>query len=79
MTGRTLDIVECLKVRLDAAKEAGEKTKEGRIYSKLGFVYNRRGDFRRAIDCNTNALATAEEVGDRVGEGSAYCNLRVCR
>lgn len=75
MTGRKLDIVECLKVGLDAAREAGEKIKEGRIYGIIGFVYHRRGDFRQAIDYHAKALATAEEVADRVGEGIAYCNL----
>lgn len=74
MTGK-LDAVEYLKVRLDAAKEADEKIKEGRIYGMLGIVYNRRGDFRQAIDYHTKALAAAEEVGDQVGQGNAFCNL----
>ena len=30
------------------------------MYSKLGIVYNRRGDFRQAIDYHTKALATAK-------------------
>ena len=33
------------------------------------------GDFKQAIEYHMLDLTIAKEVGDRAGEGRAYCNL----
>ena len=49
----------------------------GVIHSLLGNAYDSLGDFSRAIEHHTQHLAIAKEVGDRAGEGRAYCNLGI--
>ena len=41
----------------------------------LGIAYYRLGDFRKAIEYHERHLKISKEVGDRAGEGKAYCNL----
>ena len=75
MTDKKVDVVEYLKLRLRTAKEEGDRLKERRVYSSLGIVCYRRGNFKQAMEYLTNELAIANELGDRVGKGLAYCNL----
>jgi tetratricopeptide (TPR) repeat protein len=44
-------------------------------YTILGVAYRSLGDFAKAVECHTQALAIAKEVGDRAGESGAYVNL----
>ncbi|CAH3184240.1 unnamed protein product [Porites lobata] len=41
----------------------------------LGIAYHNLGDFRKAIEYHERHLRISKEVGDRAGEGIAYCNL----
>ena len=43
----------------------------------LGLAYYSLGDFRKAIEYLERHLKISKEVGDRAGEGGAYCNLGV--
>ena len=60
---------------LKNATEMGDKTGEGRAYSKLGIAFRRLGDFKQAIDYHMLHLTIAKEEGDKAGEGRAYGNL----
>ena len=44
----------------------------------LGLCYTHLGDYRRAIDLHTQALAIARETGDHGGEGVQLGNLGLC-
>ena len=41
----------------------------------LGIAYYSLGDFGKAIEYHERHLKISKEVGDREGEGIAYCNL----
>ena len=41
----------------------------------LGIAYYSLGDFQKAIEYHERHLKISKEVGDRAGEGKAYCNL----
>ena len=43
----------------------------------LGIAYHNLGDFRKAIEYHNRHLKISKEVGDRTGEGRAYCNLGI--
>ena len=45
------------------------------ILCALGNAHLSLGDFFQAIECHTQHLAIAREVGDRAGEGRAYGGL----
>jgi tetratricopeptide (TPR) repeat protein len=44
----------------------------------LGLSHYSLGDYRRAIDLQTQALTTWRETGDRAGEAAALTNLGLC-
>ena len=46
--------------------------------NNLGICHDSLGEYRRAIDLFTQALAIARETGDRVGEGACLGNLGIC-
>ena len=46
--------------------------------TSLGLCYYRLGDYRRAIELHTEALAIDREIGDREGEGANLGNLGLC-
>ena len=46
--------------------------------SSLGICHLSLGEYRRAIDLHTQALAIARETGDRQGEGVELGNLGIC-
>ena len=48
--------------------ETNEHCRRGNYYFVLG-------DFEKAIDYYKRYLKSSKEVGDRAGEGGAYCNL----
>ena len=41
----------------------------------LGIAYYSLGHFRKAIEDHERHLKISKEVGDRAGEGKAYCSL----
>ena len=43
----------------------------------LGIAYYSLGDFQKAIEYHERHLKISKEVGDRAGEGKAYCNLGI--
>ena len=43
----------------------------------LGIAYYSLGDFQKAIEYHERYLKISKQVGDRAGEGTAYCNLGV--
>ena len=47
---------------------------EGQIFSQLGLLYGRLGDFKLSMFYFEQALATEEEIGDRQGEGMTLAN-----
>ena len=47
--------------------------------SNLGVCHASLGEYRRAIDLFTQALAIARDTGDREGEGNGIGNLGLCR
>ena len=48
--------------------------------SVLAILVDGLGDFKQALEYFKNHLSIAKEVGDRVGEGCAYCGLgHACR
>ena len=51
--------------QLEIAKEAGDKTKEGRNYCNLGNAYGSLGQFKTAIQYYQRHLEIAKEVGDK--------------
>ena len=46
--------------------------------SNLGICHLSLGEYERAIDLHTQALAIARDIGDRQGEGAALGNLGLC-
>ena len=48
---------------------------EGRSLGNLGVVYRSLGQYDKAIDYHTQALAIAREISDREGEGSILGNI----
>jgi tetratricopeptide (TPR) repeat protein len=60
---------------LAIAREAGDRTGEGRAYCNLGAAYALLGEYGKAIEFQARRLAIAREVGNRAGEGFAFGNL----
>ena len=75
MTERILKNIDDLEKHLTKAKTNNNRKEEGKTYTKLGNDYVSLSDFQRAIYYFNKSLSVAKEVGDRVGEGSAYGNL----
>ena len=48
------------------------------MLGNLGLCYFSLGEYRRAIDLHTQALAIARDIGDRQGEGADLGNLGNC-
>ena len=44
----------------------------------LGICHHKLGEYRRAIDLHSQALAIARETGDRAGESADLGNLGIC-
>jgi tetratricopeptide (TPR) repeat protein len=47
---------------------------EGQIFSQLGLLYGRLGNYEQSMFYFEQALATEEEIGDRQGEGMTLAN-----
>jgi tetratricopeptide (TPR) repeat protein len=58
-----------------AAVQAAEPDETSFVYCALGNAHDFLGDFDKAVECHTQHLAIAQEVGDRAGEARAYGNL----
>ena len=50
----------------------------GQLYSYLGAIHLRAGDWPAQLKCNRQALALAERAGDLMGQVRALVNLGVC-
>ncbi|XP_078343237.1 uncharacterized protein LOC144628975 [Oculina patagonica] len=65
-----------LKLRLQLAKEMGNRAEEGRAYGDLGTAYYKQiGDMTAALYYYELYLNISKEVGDRDGERRAYSNI----
>ena len=60
---------------LEIAKELGDRSGEGKVYSSLGNAHQSLGDFKTAIEYHERHLKIARELGDRSGEAEAYSSL----
>jgi tetratricopeptide (TPR) repeat protein len=67
--------IEFQERHLAIAREAGDRTVEGKAYSNLGYSCNSLGDVRQAIEFQERGLALLLEVVDRAGEGRTCGNL----
>ena len=57
------------------ADEVGETTEEKKGNSNIGEAYVNFKDFQNSINYLKKSLKFFRQVGDRAGEGKAYCNL----
>ena len=73
--GNFKQAAEYHKLRLNIAKELGDRDGEGRAYGNLGNAYDSMGNFKQAAEYHELHLNIAKELGDRDGEGRAYGNL----
>ncbi|MDA1190462.1 MAG: tetratricopeptide repeat protein [Candidatus Poribacteria bacterium] len=62
---------------LRAAREQGDRPREGVALNNLGEAYRIQGKWSEAEDCYQQSLAIKREFGDRVGEGQTLNNLGV--
>ncbi len=60
---------------LEAARQLGDKIREGRHLANLGMAYGELGETRPAIEYFEQALSAARELGDRRAEGHLLENL----
>jgi tetratricopeptide (TPR) repeat protein len=60
-----------------AAVRAAEPAGAAFVYKALGNAYQSLSDFPKAIECHTQHLAIAKEVGNRVAEGVGYRDLGI--
>ena len=66
------DIVNFYRQNLSSAKHAGDKAREGAVYSTLGLFFLGQCDYKKAIEYNDLALDIFKEFGDKRQEGYAY-------
>ncbi len=64
-----------LEAAVRAAKQRGDKYREGNHLGNLGSAYADLGDVRKAIALYEQRIEIAREIGDRRGEGTALGNL----
>ena len=70
--GNVNDIVNFYRQNLSSAKHAGDKAREGAVYSTLGLFFLGQCDYKKAIEYNDLALDIFKEFGDKRQEGYAY-------
>lgn len=76
MSEAKADLIEYLMKRLNAAKEAGNRAKEGRFYGDLGVVYHCIGNFQQAIEFHKKQLNISKEMGDKNWRRAFLCRSR---
>ena len=56
-------------------KQIGSSSYEGKILSSIGGVYDRIGQYLKALDFHQQALAIQKQIGDRSGESSTLNSI----
>ena len=72
LSGNVNDSVNFYRQNLSSAKHAGDKAREGAVYSTLGLFFLGQCDYKKAIEYNDLALDIFKEFGDKRQEGYAY-------
>ena len=72
LSGNVNDIVNFYCQKLSSAKHAGDKAREGAVYSTLGLFFLGQCDYKKAIEYNDLALDIFKELGDKRQEGYVY-------
>ena len=72
LSGNVNDIVNFYRQNLSSAKHAGDKAREGAVYSTLGLFFLGQCDYKKAIEYNDLALDIFKELGDKRQEGYVY-------
>ena len=72
LSGNVNDIVNFYCQNLSSAKHAGDKAREGAVYSTLGLFFLGQSDYKKAIEYNDLALDIFKELGDKRQEGYVY-------
>ncbi|XP_073234382.1 uncharacterized protein [Porites lutea] len=72
LSGNVNDIVNFYRQNLSSAKHAGDKAREGAVYSTFGLFFLGQCDYKKAIEYNDLALDIFKELGDKRQEGYAY-------
>ena len=72
LSGNVKDIVNFYRQNLSSAKHAGDKAREGAVYSTLGLFFLGQCDYKKAIEYNDLALDIFKELGDKRQEGYVY-------
>ena len=72
LSGNVNDILNFYRQNLSSAKHAGDKAREGAVYSTLGLFFLGQSDYKKAIEYNDLALDIFKELGDKRQEGYAY-------
>ena len=66
LSGNVNDIVNFYCQKLSSA---GDKAREGAVYSTIGLFFLGQGDYKKAIEYNDLALDIFKELGDKRQEG----------
>lgn len=62
---------------LALAKQSGERKFEGRAYNTIGFAYNNKGAYPKALEYLLKALSIAEELNDPRGKSNSCINIAI--
>lgn len=60
---------------LAAARQHGDRPGQAVTLNNLGVVYQRTGEFQRAVDHHRRALVLIQDLGDRPGQAQTLSNL----
>ena len=69
------NLITWFQVAIEAAKKLGNRQMEGVHLGNIGLMYEKLGEFHKAIEYHEQALFIHREIGDRNGEGAALGNL----
>jgi tetratricopeptide (TPR) repeat protein len=69
------NLIGWLESAVRAAREIGDRWREGNALGNLGIAYGAVGDARKAIEFFEQVLLIAHELGDRRAEGNTLGNL----
>lgn len=62
-------------IRLIAARQRGDSKEEGECLNDLGYIYNRRGEYSRALVYLDQSLAIHQSLGDQKEQGTTLNNI----
>ena len=69
---------EAIQVCFDSAlKSGGRKETTARTYSRIGWLYQKKGDYSKALDFYTKGLQASRSIRDVLGESEALRRLAV--